>query len=100
MYKIYALVRLFAKEFLNKVSKHFKVATFTASSRYAYPLLNILDKEKNIKHRLYREDFTIINGFFIKDLKRLNRTLKNIIIVDNYPFAYAFNSENGLTVKI
>ena len=100
IYKIYVLVRPFAKEFLNKVSKYFEVVIFTASiPKYAYPLLNILDKEKNIKHRLYREDCTFINGLFIKDLKRLNRPLKDIIIVDNSPLAYAFNSENGLPIK-
>ena len=100
IYKIYVLVRPFAKEFLNNVSKYFEVVIFTASiPKYASPLLNILDTEKNIKHRLYREDCTYINGLFIKDLKRLNRPLKDLIIVDNSPLAYAFNAENGLPIK-
>ena len=100
IYKIYVLVRPFAKEFLNNVSKYFEVVIFTASiPKYASPLLNILDTEKNIKHRLYREDCTYINGLFIKDLKRLNRSLKDLIIVDNSPLAYAFNAENGLPIK-
>jgi len=100
IYKIYVLVRPFAKEFLNNVSKYFEVVIFTASiPKYASPLLNILDTEKNIKHRLYREDCAYINGLFIKDLKRLNRPLKDLIIVDNSPLAYAFNAENGLPIK-
>ena len=100
MYKIYVLVRPFAKEFLNKVSKFFEVVIFTASiQKYASPLLNILDKEKNIRYRLYREECTFINGLFIKDLKRLNRPLSDLIIVDNSPLAYTFNIENGLPIK-
>ena len=100
MYNIYVLVRPFAKEFIINVSKYFEVVIFTASiPKYASPLLDILDKQKNIKHRLYREQCTFINGLYIKDLKRLNRPLKDVIIVDNSPLAYAFSEENGLPIK-
>ena len=100
MYNIYVLVRPFAEEFLINMSKYFEIAIFTASiSKYASPLLDILDKGKNIKFRLFRDHCTYINGIFIKDLKRLNRDLKDIIIVDNSPLAYAFDSENGLPIK-
>jgi RNA polymerase II subunit A small phosphatase-like protein len=100
MYNIYVLVRPFAKEFIINVSKYFEVVIFTASiPKYASPLLDILDKQKNIKHRLYREQCTFINGLYIKDLKRLNRPLKDLIIIDNSPLAYAFNEENGLPIK-
>ena len=100
MYNIYVLVRPFAKEFIINVSKYFEVVIFTASiPKYASPLLDILDKQKNIKHRLYREQCTFINGLYIKDLKRLNRPLKDLIIVDNSPLAFAFNEENGLPIK-
>ena len=100
MYNIYVLVRPFAKEFIINVSKYFELVIFTASiPKYASPLLDILDKQKNIKHRLYREQCTFINGLYIKDLKRLNRPLKDLIIVDNSPLAYAFNEENGLPIK-
>ena len=98
--KIYVLVRPYAEEFLKNVSQLFEIVIFTASiSKYASPLLDILDKGKNIKFRLYREHCTYFNGIFIKNLKRLNRNLKDIIIVDNSPFAYAFDPENGLPIK-
>ena len=100
MYNIYVLVRPYAEEFLQTVSNYYEVIIFTASiSKYASPLLDILDKEKNIKYRLFREHCTYINGIFIKDLKRLNRNLKDVIIVDNSPLAFAFDSENGLPIK-
>ena len=100
MYNIYVKVRPYAQEFIQNVSKYYEIVIFTASiSKYASPLLDILDKEKNIKYRLYRDHCTYINGIFIKDLKRLNRNLKDVIIVDNSPLAFAFDSENGLPIK-
>ena len=70
MYNIYVLVRPDAELFIKTVSKFFELVIFTASiSKYASPLLDILDKEKNIKHRLYRDQCTFINGIYIKDLK-------------------------------
>ena len=100
MYNIYVLVRPDAELFLKKVGKIFEVVIFTASiSKYASPLLDILDKEKNIKHRLYRDHCTFINGIYIKDLKKCNRSLKHLMIVDNSPIAYTFDPCNGLPIK-
>ena len=100
MYNIYVLVRPDAELFIKTVAKFFELVIFTASiSKYASPLLDILDKEKNIKYRLYRDQCTFINGIYIKDLKRCNRSLKDLIIVDNSPIAYTFDSDNGLPIK-
>ena len=100
MYNIYVLVRPDAKLFIKSVGKLFELVIFTASiSKYASPLLDILDKEKNIKYRLYRDQCTFINGIYIKDLKKCNRSLKDLIIVDNSPIAYTFDSDNGLPIK-
>ena len=100
MYNIYVLVRPGAIEFLKKVTKYFEVIIFTASiAKYALPLLDILDQEKKIKYRLTREHCTFLNGIYIKELKKLNRNLKDLIIVDNSPLAYAFDNDNGLPIK-
>ena len=100
MYNIYVLVRPGAIEFLQKVSKYYEVIIFTASiSKYALPLLDLLDIDNNIKYRLTREHCTFLNGIYIKELKRLNRSLKDLIIVDNSPLAYAFDTDNGLPIK-
>ena len=100
MYNIYVLVRPGAEEFIKKVSKYFEVVIFTASiSKYALPLLDILDHEKQIKYRLTREHCTFLNGIYIKELKKLNRNLNDLIIVDNSPLAYAFDNDNGLPIK-
>ena len=100
IYNIYVLVRPGAENFLKNIAKYYEVIIFTASlSNYASPLLDILDSENNIKYRLYRDHCTFINGIYIKDLKKLNRNLKDLIIVDNSPLAYAFDIDNGLPIK-
>ena len=98
-YNIYVLVRPWAEQFIQEMGKYFEIIIFTASiEAYASPLLDIIDKGKNIKYRLYREHCNFVNGVFIKDLKRLNRNLKDVIIIDNSPLAYAFDVDNGLPI--
>ena len=100
LYNIYVMVRPGAEEFIKKVSKLYEVIIFTASiAKYALPLLDILDSDKNIKFRLTREHCTFLNGIYIKELKKLNRNLKDLIILDNSPLAYAFDNDNGLPIK-
>ena len=98
-YNIYVLIRPWVENFIQEMSKYFEIIIFTASiAAYASPLLDILDKGKNIQYRLYREHCNFVNGVFIKDLKRLNRSLKDVIIIDNSPLAYAFDVDNGLPI--
>ena len=99
IHDIHVLVRPGVKEFLEKISKKFEIVIFTASiSKYAGPLLDILDKNKLCTYRLFREHCTLINTSFVKDLKKLGRDLKDVIIVDNSPMAYLLNNENGLPI--
>ena len=100
LYNIYVLVRPKALQFLINMSKYFEIVIFTASlSKYANPLLDIIDPKKVCSYRLYRDHCTLINGIFVKELKRLNRNIKDIIIVDNSPTSYAFNPQNGIPIK-
>ena len=99
VHDIHVLVRPGVKEFLEKISKKYEIVIFTASiSKYAGPLLDILDKNKLCSYRLFREHCTLINTSFVKDLKKLGRDLKDVVIVDNSPLAYLLNVENGLPI--
>ena len=82
-YDVYVLKRPGVDKFLEKCSELFEVVIFTASlSNYAEPLLNLLDPEKRIHYRLSRESCSFINSNFVKDLSKLGRDLKNVIIID------------------
>jgi len=100
IHDIHVLVRPYVKEFLNHMSKFYEIIIFTASlSKYANPLLNQIDEKKILDFRLFREHCTLINTAFVKDLTKLGRDLKDIIIVDNSPVAYALNQYNGFPIK-
>ena len=78
----HVMVRPGVKEFLENMGKIYEIVIFTASvSKYADPLLDILDKDKNCKYRLFREHCTPINTCYVKEMKKLGRELKDIIIV-------------------
>ena len=99
IHDIHVLVRPGVKEFLEKMSKRYEIVIFTASlSKYADPLLDIIDKQGFCPFRLFREHCTLINTAFVKDLKKLGRDLKDIIIVDNSPISYALIPINGIPI--
>ena len=99
VHDIHVMVRPGVKEFLEKMDKLYEIVIFTASvSKYADPLLDIIDKKGYCPFRLFREHCSLINTTFVKDLQRLGRDLKNIVIVDNSPLSYALHPENGLPI--
>jgi len=88
-------------EFLEEISRQYEIIVFTASSKgYADAILDYIDKDnKWIHHRLYREHCVeYARDFYIKDLRVLGRDLKNVIIVDNAPYSFAFQLENGYPI--
>ena len=99
IYDIHVLIRPGVKEFLEKMKDYYEIVIFTASiSKYADILINIIDQKGYCPYRLFREHCTFINNTFVKDLKKLGRDLKDIIIVDNSPFSYSFHPDNGLPI--
>lgn len=87
--------------FLEKVSQVFEVVVFTSSFRYyADPILNHIDRDRKlIHHRLYRQHCIPYDGdIYLKDLRILGRDLKNVLIVDNAPYAFAAQISNGYPI--
>ena len=83
MTDIHVVKRPGVDEFLKKMGALYEVVIFTASlSKYADPLIDLLDKDKICSYRLFRESCTMINGFYVKELKRMNRDMKSIILLD------------------
>ena len=96
---LYVLKRPYVDEFLKELADLYEIIIFTASiSEYANPLLDLLDKHKCIKYRLFREHCTFDNGIYIKDLKIFDRKINNMIIIDNNPLSYDNNIANGIPI--
>lgn len=79
---------------------YYEVVIYTASlSKYADPLMDILDEDRSVSTRLFREHCTFYQGMYVKDLSELGRDLRDVIIVDNSPTAYLFQPDNALPIS-
>lgn len=77
-------------KFLKTLSQHYELVIFTAADQgYADEILDKLDTEGLITHRLYRQHAVhMYNNYtgqvqMVKDLSRLGRPLERTIIIDN-----------------
>ena len=96
---VYVLKRPWVDHFLACVSQRFEVVVFTASlSKYADPLLDLLDSTRCIRRRLFRDACCPYEGNYVKDLSRLGRPLRDTIIVDNSPHSYIFQPNNAIAI--
>lgn len=99
VHNVYVSKRPGVDEFLKDVGEHYEVVVFTASlSKYADPVLDILDIHKVVKHRLFRESCYNHNGNYVKDLSQLGRELNQTIIIDNSPTSYLFHPSNAVPI--
>lgn len=94
------IIRPFARNCLQKLSKYFELIIFTASHPcYANEVINLLDPKGEIfSARVFRDRCCQTEeGIFVKDLRVLaNRNEKDILIVDNAVYSYGFNLHNGV----
>ncbi|KAB2025621.1 hypothetical protein ERO13_D06G139150v2 [Gossypium hirsutum] len=97
----YVLKRPGVDEFLEAISKKYEVVVFTAGLEpYASLLLDILDPKGLISHRLYRDSCKQLGqGRFIKDLSKIGRDLKQVVIVDDNPKSYTLQPANAIPIK-
>lgn len=86
--------------FMESIGHRFEIVVFTASlSKYADPLLDLLDKWHVVRWRLFRESCFPYEGNYVKDLSCMGRELSQTIIVDNSPHSYVFQPANALPIS-
>ncbi|KAI8114174.1 hypothetical protein M9434_002300 [Picochlorum sp. BPE23] len=75
------------------------VVLLTSSlGKYANPLLDLLDTNKIIRWRLFREACYPFEGSYVKDLQCMGRDPGSMILVDNSPHSYVFQPENAVPI--
>jgi Dullard-like phosphatase family protein len=100
VHRVYVLKRPGCDEFLRRVGALYEIVIFTASlAKYANPVLDLLDIHKVVHYRLFREACVNYDGNFVKDLSRLGRDLKNVIIIDNSSTSYMLQQRNAIAIK-
>lgn len=103
--KIYVKYRPGLSEFLAALAPIYELVVFTASlPNYADQLLDIIDPDRLIQARLFRDSCTKIGNIFIKDLSLLGRDMSQILLIDvrdiqNSPDASLLQPSNNILVK-
>ncbi|RUS31501.1 HAD-like domain-containing protein [Jimgerdemannia flammicorona] len=100
VHNVYVIKRPGVDTFLKKMGEIYEIVVFTASlSKYADPVLDMLDIHRVVKHRLFRESCFNHKGNYVKDLSQLGRDLKDTIILDNSPASYIFHPTNAVPIS-
>ena len=95
----YIQIRPGTEEFLVDLSKYYEIVIFTAAlKKYADLVINSIDPNRVISYRLYRQHTISIGNSNVKDLSKLGRDLRHVIIVDNCLENFALQSRNGLKI--
>ena len=98
-YQVFVSVRPGCLDFLKEMAKHYELVIFTASlSKYANPLMDILDPDGLCTGRLFREHCDFRDKIYQKDMSRLGRRIEDVILVDNSPNSYRPQPENAIPI--
>ena len=96
----YVQVRPFAEFFISEMGKYFELVIFTsAEEEYANIVLEEIDKNKVITHKLYRRHVEYNNGLCLKDLDKIGRDVKKVCIIDNDKNNFKLHEDNGIEIK-
>ena len=87
--------------FLSKLKPFYELITFTSASKeYAQPIINEIEsRNKYFDYTFFREHSVISGNDFVKDISRIGRDMKKIIIVDNMEQNFRLNKKNGIKIK-
>jgi len=87
-------------QFLKDIKPYYELVSFSNESKYSSePIIDIIEeKKKFFDYNLYREHLTFIGKEFIKDLSKLGRDIKKVIIVDNISNNFKLSPENGIQI--
>ncbi len=100
VHNVYVIKRPGVDEFMRQMGLIYEVVVFTASlSKYADPVLDMLDIHTAVRHRLFRESCYNHKGNYVKDLSQLGRDIGDTIIIDNSPASYIFHPNNAVPIS-
>jgi RNA polymerase II subunit A small phosphatase-like protein len=109
----YIRIRPGVNEFFSQLSKHYDFYVYSASSKnYLSTIIKNIDKNKIIKKCYCRDDCIMYventekdfdqpnNKYnYVKDLKKINKDLKNIVFIDNNIVSFKLQEKNGIPIK-
>ena len=87
--------------FLNSIKPFYELISFSLESKeFSNVILNEIEKNKKyFDYNLYKEHGTLFGNKLVKDLNKLGRDIRKVIIVDDDENNFILNKENGIKIK-
>ena len=87
--------------FLNTIKPYYEIISFTTSNKkYSETLIKQIEMGRKIfDYNLYRDHTVLYGNEFIKDISRIGRDIKKIIIVDDEEKNFRLNKNNGICIN-
>lgn len=96
----YVNIRPYTNFFINTLSKYYELIIFTAAiEEYADYIVEQIDPEHHISHKLYRRHTVSKDNKTIKDLNKIGREIDKVCIIDNNKENFSLQPENGIEVR-
>jgi len=86
--------------FLTILKPFYEIISFTSATReYSDAIINEIEKNRTFfDYKFYREHTVIYKDTFVKDISRIGRDIKKMIIIDNNENNFILNKENGIKI--
>ena len=87
--------------FLGAIKPLYELVSFTTETKeYSEMILKEIEKNrKYFDYNLYKDHATLYGDKLIKDISKLGRDIRKIIIVDDDPSNFQLNPENGIHIS-
>ena len=87
--------------FLNGIKPFYEIVSFTKLSKeYSDKIIEeIQGKKKIFDYNLYREHCTLVGTKFVKDIRKIGRDMKKIVVVDDLAENLRTNGDNGILIS-
>jgi len=89
-----------ADDFIADLAQYFELVVYTSQlPTYADPILDRLDPHRMIQYRLYRDSTNYVDGKHVRDLSKLNRDLRQVLLITADEDAWSLQPENAIKLK-
>ncbi|KAM3146050.1 hypothetical protein pb186bvf_001707 [Paramecium bursaria] len=97
---VYVTIRPGAEQFIETMFEYYDIIMWTASLKeYADPVMDYIDPNRRAILRMYRDSCTPLKNGLTKNLNRLGKDLKDVIIIDNSVISFQLQPENAFHIK-
>lgn len=84
---------------LENLAGLYEIVVFTAEPGVTiFPVIEALDQKGLISYKLVRDSTHFVDGHHVKNLERLNRDLKKVIVIDWNADSLKFHSDNHFSI--